>query len=315
MIIVRLCKRSQVKKPMIITAPNHPKKFLLVGNNIESIEEQFKVDRGNMFSDVTVAMKNKKGSLYTKQYTRVTVQQKKAQYPNIAEWQDDEQTSCEMFVKAEVRNKDQPDEHGAVYAVVPAHLVLSQEQSEQTADSSSAISRTRREVEKETTKRRYVCKVPGQVETAKLDLKHPPLFVFRHWQAELDDMSKQATSTSVLEVGPNQKHPTDYDCPENKCRLEFETQLCPHMFLNDIALLHIDLKHFEHIQNEIESEISCNIFEFTLQEHLNLLRNSNQKIAIGKFEGRLVPYPVSINEQYGFHITFVLTSQSNGTVE
>ena len=319
MCVVRLCKSRGVKKHTIVQSPSNCTKILIMGENIDSIREELEAEQRKQYSNFTIKFVNKVGPLYTKHCVgSLSVEQKLASAETFWSWQPDEKATCELLVKASEKNKDHPNEQGAVFAVVPAHLMMSEQLATLAAESDSH--QIRCEIEKETTRRRYVC---CSQDLILLDLKHPPLIAYRQWQTnngrveqEQQDL-KLPIEEGVVRPEPAQ-HISDQDnsentCPERKCDTTGTIHLCPHMFMNDIAMLHLDEADVATLRNKLSNPIKNEIFPFQLESHLEYLVRGEKEISVGQYRGRLVPCSGMEAGSYGYHIRFQLTSINKAT--
>lgn len=207
------------------------------------------------------------------------------------EWVSDEFCTCELLVKAKQNNRVEPNLPEAVYAVVPAHLVMSGKHKKDAAAAGYDVSHARQNTEQFTTSQRYTCIIQVGSDAKKLDLRHPPLLGYRQWC-----------------VDENERCPAQY----NRCS---DNSVCPHRFLNDIALLQLD--NDDSLSSEIpqsnDVKPPSKIFTARLTD---LGKLKDQPIVIGENIGKITAQHMSpeisakqTGEFYGHHISFVLTSR------
>lgn len=94
----------------------------------------------------------------------------------------DKATACEFFLVGNSKNMHRPDPHGSLYAVVPAHLVLTDKECIMIASGKSDINDVRNTVWGRAHTTRYTLVVQDTGE--KFDLGGQPLLCYRHYYKE-----------------------------------------------------------------------------------------------------------------------------------
>lgn len=275
---------------MIRQSDTNAKLITLWGMIIANIAQELEEYLANKFPDFEVFFVNIDSPLLTQQKTSdmPTVEKWSPDSLYATTWSSDEFCRIELLVKAKQNNRAEPNPLEAIYAVVPAHLVMSVPLRRDAASVDYGVLRARHETEKETTRQRYIYKKKVGSETKMIDLRHPPLLVYRQW---CHDRGERCPA----------EHP--------KCG---ESSQCPHHYLSDMALLQVDndtLPPSEIPQSSGQKQLSA------FAKLKDIKRLKDKLIVIGGKKGRILSHHVSPErsegqpkEFYGHHIYFALTS-------
>jgi len=206
------------------------------------------------------------------------------------EWQSAQNTTCELFAFADSTWREDSSGKESVYAVVPAHLVLTQTQCEKLAAAEAFYLKQLAIQDNETELGTEGASGVSLEKSAKLvlaennanrDEERIPLI--SKVRAEIEGQSskslhfvcvdKQESKYSV-DLG----HPLllgyrhcyyrvgQFDCPQLKCTQPTLHQ-CPHEFLNDIALLPVHHSQAYHLQSVLDSRSNKFLEENTKKEN------------------------------------------------
>jgi len=192
------------------------------------------------------------------------------------QWQSTKIATCEIFAFADRTWREDPSGKKSVYAVAPAHLVLTQTQCEELAAPEAFYSKQLAIQDNETEL--------GTEGASGVSLEKPAKLVLAEDNANSDEERIPLISKVRAEVeGQSSKslhfvcvdkqkskysadlghplllgyrhlyyHLVQFDCPQLKCAQPTLNQ-CPHKFLNDIALLPFHHSQVCHLQSVLDS--------------------------------------------------------------
>ena len=175
-------------------------------------------------------------------------------------WRGVRTATCELILEGLEKNKDSPFPAGAaLYAAVPAHLILSDTQFSQLVaeENPKSIEDIRREVNSQIDDFRYVlqlsddCNKNGVFKSRTLDLKQSAMIACRHY------FKNAAKPTS---------HTTEWKCCADKCTLDLRHH-CPHTYMNDIALIPMEL----HVAHQLRLKMKNNLSAFRSVQFSHIL--------------------------------------------
>lgn len=259
--------------PVIIQSPDDWKCIHLLGENAKQM--QTKLDEELEGTKYCIIAQDSESPNYTKPMGQ-TLDVARISWEREM-WTPVEKAKCQLVVEAEHRNKDDKtmQNERVQYLVVPGHLVLNSKQKKShTRD--SQMQRLREAMEMNTTSIRYTVMVGG--DKVNVDVHHPPLLGYRYWYNPKEkepnavapghstgltnghmavatnypqpiqrshgnshsQQSSQPCEGSDEDEGIDEHpmHKSRSHCPRESCEIS-EGQLCPHMILNDIALLYV----------------------------------------------------------------------------
>ena len=251
-----------------------------------------------MFPDYKFITKES-GPLHTDQYcnNQLTVEHQRVD-EETGNWIGVMQSTCELLLVGRETNLERPTSPTqALYAVVPAHQVLSGEQCDQLSrtTNSALISEIREQVNSQITNTKYI--LDAFDHHFKVDLKQPPMIAFRK---KYKNISTETTGD------PN------WRCSWGTCTVE-NVSACPHSCMNDIALFQVDAQAVRELRSQIQSLLGPgNLFDRIApfkMEHVERMREGRRRIYIGDVPVRLIKSYKTAGEnpeeEYADHISFV----------
>ena len=207
---------------------------------------------------------------------------------------------CSLLVSGtELSKADPQTPSAALYAVTPAHLVLTEEQCRKTLDENSSVSieTLRQEVNSKSAENRYTLTLPASSEdqharsliSRKLDIQQPVMISYRRY----------FNNISVPTEDPN------WLCSGRRCSKQ-DLEQCPHFSMNDIVLLPIERhaaeKLCEHIKKKtciFESIRFCSQNVWLTEKKCNAL--VGKIISIGVYSYQVMQYnPVNISPERSY---------------
>lgn len=288
----RRCNRedNSVSSAVILQSPDEWKKILVIGVNAESIQadltkeidssefSKYIIFTQNMDADGPLPTKQLAGDNPLNRYLKVQSWFPMIDNPTV--WNSTEACHCELLIVAEecrdvktpekqeggeIKEKERAaEEIDAIFAVVPAHLMIPIDEKGRVELRSRTYSNggIRRKVEEVTTSRRYTCSLyENGIHWYKADMRHPPLLSHRFWIRANEEM-------------------------ENNC---------PHLFLNDMALLRVEQDSAVRFQQALMAlqRTEKPIYEIKDVKHLQKSpKLAHHNIAIGEFTGKLTRCPI-----------------------
>ena len=265
----RLCLEHEVKNPVWFHSPINQKEICIMGYGATRIRDE--LDRakvGTEFSDFEFSTKDSE-LLLVNQHHISSLKVEKFIGGGTISWTRTAGALCNLIVAGTEVGKANPQKPGmSLYAVAPAHLVLTEEQYHQAVDDEKPISieNLRKEVNSTSAENMYFLKfcATEEQEAISFDIQHPVMISYRHYYRKV--------------AAPTES--SGWLCAEGKCT-EQNLRQCPHYTANDIALLRIERYSADmlcrRIANNVESFENCRFSQQRLW-----LTEKNCKAMVGK---------------------------------
>ena len=313
MLCFSLLVKHNIQSTILVQDPENWKNIGIIGINVGLLKPDLDQVR-EKFPEFSFAVEEKKSLLYTDHQSwspAATVERKTPVRFRTDEWHAVERATAELLISADETSKENPNPNGGVYAVVPAHMLLEEEQRERYASGTNMISLSREEVERKTTRTSFSLQL---VENMKVfDLRHPPLLCYRHWFTTTLERSHASVENRGLAQGM-----TVTTCPLQECACIREGE-CHHLYMNDIALMCIDHTAAQEVQQMLKDKLPQRVEKLKnigSKKHLETLCRKKQNIVIGEGRGQLTRMPCNLftekerneRQKYAMHLPFILTS-------
>lgn len=301
--IHRFCTKANknISSAEFIQSPVDWKKLLITGINVEDVRVTLAQEiASSKFSEFTIYTQNTSvdGPLPTRQMAGNHGDEVPSLRMSASSWKNGGSCFCELLLvskktRLNLKAVKSTEEKPGFYAVVPAHLMMFDEESrDKAATSSIADIRKKFEVVNTSCSLKEEGKPPY-----KFNNRAVPLLFYRYF------------------IGKTDTCPVDHD----QC-LRYSTQQrrkeCPHLFLNDMALLHLDQDSAVQFQNHLAT------VQRTKEEMVKILEPDSlsylvtQNMEVGDFSGKFTraqPLPVGGYMRYAAYAPFVLTSSSSSS--
>lgn len=302
--------------------PGNSKRILLVGINAENIRAEL-ADVKKDYSEFNIILQESKKGIWTEYMTGMV--KLLLGNPHDASWYPSRSYATTELLVSATENKTDPRVHcNAIYAVVAAHFLFSNDDH---ADYANQDIRTaRQDIEGRTTRTHYQIDMP---EAHTTRVKPPPLFCFRRWFNAIPLEGEEEHDVVNHRQGRRIEH-----CLTSEMCGELQNDECCHLYMNDIALLEINREEAVQIQEALMEAMPNRlpllkvvgtieeVYALSRGEHEIAVENST---ATGHCStGHLVNFPKNLLPliaqhrdrrrqregitDYGVHMVFVLTS-------
>ncbi|KAF6036071.1 hypothetical protein EB796_005620 [Bugula neritina] len=254
------------------------------------------------------------------------------------EWQSTQNATCDLFAFADSTWREDPSGKKSVYAVVPAHLFLTQTQCIELAAAESFYLKQLAIQDDETELGTKGASGVSLEKSAKLvlaednansDEERIPLI--SKVRAEVEGQSSKSLHFVCVDkqeskYSVNLGHPLllgyrhwyypvgQFDCPQLKCAQPTLNQ-CPHTFFNDIALVPIHHSQAYHLQSVLDSRNNKFIEDNIKKENSNQatgfqISNNLMQISTEKELRQLAGQEVLIQGMHGRIVYCILRNRS-----
>lgn len=273
-------------------------------------------------------LRRKRSHVYTKRLNwnpALVVERSSPARYKTPHWKVEDWATVELLISAERMSSKDPKAGRAVYAVVPAHLLLDATQRISFATVNYNLDMAREEIERKTTQTSFAigkrsnstcCQHVQYGSTQSLseafDLKHPPLFSYRHW---FSASTHSSNTTGFLDSASHRFIAAKCSTDEGRNEMPEE---CRDIYMNDVGLLSMETWQADIAQQTLKDMQPNRVerIKEVNESYLRRLCQRKQAVAIGNATGHLIRLPYDLHRKqeesnrmrYAMHLPFILTS-------